>query len=310
MIKLEDILGIESKILKSSVKFKSICVSDISTLEDNFKILEKLIALKKVEEIYSENYDVLFMIEKKLGFQSNLILSLTDDFKNQDRNYIEPNYFRKTSLKVPLSYIGWLDNINENQRISMFTSKDGVSFSGNEYEYVCQKNIEKLKLFIEKLNVDKNLPDIEKVKLIANYIETNIKYLTYPALKKEKISMKDISNAEFTFLTGFGICNSIGALTTLLLNNEKMNVNVRCVCSIDHVWNIVKINNKWYYIDNTWGITRNEKVIINNGIYETKNFSSKYLLFGSDFANKIKYHDAITMHPEIERENILQRKLK
>lgn len=307
MVNLEDILGIENKILKSSVKFKTMCVSDVSVLESNFKILEKLIALKKVEEIYSRSYSALCMIEKKLGFQSNLIMSLTDDFKNENRDYIEPNYFRKTSLKIPISYIGWLDNINENQRISMFTSKDGFSFSGNDYEYVCKNNIKILASFVNEL--DKNLSDIEKVKLITNYIESNIKYLTNSALKRKGISMKDISNAEFAFLKGFGICNSIGALTTLLLNNEKMNVNVRCVCSEDHVWNIVKVDNKWYYIDNTWGITRNENVIIHNGIYETKSFSSKYLFFGSDFANEIKYHDAITMTPQIERENILERKL-
>ena len=88
MVKLEDILGIENKILKSSVKFKTMCVSDVSILESNFKILEKLIALKKVEEIYSRSYSALCMIEKKLGFQSNLILSLTEDFKNQNRDYI------------------------------------------------------------------------------------------------------------------------------------------------------------------------------------------------------------------------------
>ncbi len=59
MVNLEDILGIENKILKSSVKFKAVCVSDVSILESNFKILEKLIALKKVEEIYSRSYSVL-----------------------------------------------------------------------------------------------------------------------------------------------------------------------------------------------------------------------------------------------------------
>ena len=30
MVNLEDILGIENKILKSSVKFKTMCVSDVS----------------------------------------------------------------------------------------------------------------------------------------------------------------------------------------------------------------------------------------------------------------------------------------
>ena len=81
----------------------------------------------------------------------------------------------------------------------------------------------------------------------------------------------------------------IANLSTLLLNNEVMNVETESVCGSGHVWNKVLIDGKYYYFDNTWSITRNENVSEEGLI--ALSFTKKYLLFGNNTANSIGHHN-------------------
>jgi hypothetical protein len=81
----------------------------------------------------------------------------------------------------------------------------------------------------------------------------------------------------------------IANLSTLLLNNEIMNVEVESVYGSSHTWNKVLIDGKYYYFDNTWCITRSEHVR-DEGLI-TLDFTNKYLLFGNKTAMSIGHHN-------------------
>ena len=62
------------------------------------------------------------------------------------------------------------------------------------------------------------------------------------------------------------------------------------------------IDGKNYYVDNTWCITRNPNKY--EDILKATEFTDKYLLFGSDTANKIGNHDDLVSYvPSVEKED-------
>ena len=96
---------------------------------------------------------------------------------------------------------------------------------------------------------------------------------------------------------GFGVCEGIGKATSILLNNPEININANCVRSSSHLWNIVQIDGVWYYVDNTWAITRNPNQY--EDALKAKEFTSQYLLFGTDMANNMGHHVPIDYSPLI-----------
>ena len=80
---------------------------------------------------------------------------------------------------------------------------------------------------------------------------------------------------------GIGQCQAIAKLTTLLLNNPRMNVNCRIARTggNGHSFNIVSLEDgQQYIIDNTWCITRNPNR--HETYLRTKSFSDCNLLIG------------------------------
>ncbi len=84
------------------------------------------------------------------------------------------------------------------------------------------------------------LDDAEKALYFHDYICLNFEYdLTY--------SIHDI----YTFLKeGTGVCQAYALLYDALLT--RVGIESHAVLTYDHMWNQVKINNKWYHVDTTW----------------------------------------------------------
>ena len=99
----------------------------------------------------------------------------------------------------------------------------------------------------------------------------------------------------------YGKCNGIAHATTLLMNNPQINVNMRSVYGGGHTWNVVEIDGKYYYVDNTWAITRNKDRYEES--LKAKSFSDEYILFGQKTAAEIGHHVPDTLHKEIETED-------
>lgn len=126
-----------------------------------------------------------------------------------------------------------------------------------------------VKKILDEMNVyDKD--DYTKVKAVHDFITENINY-DY-SLKKH--------TAYDALITKKVVCNGYAALTYKMM--KELGVNIRCITGNKntdyHAWNIVKINNKWYNIDNTWDavLSENATVSYNYFLKNNKEFSEHY----------------------------------
>lgn len=91
---------------------------------------------------------------------------------------------------------------------------------------------------------DENMSDYEKLKIFHDYMVLNIESSTedeyadsvYGALVKKKALCEGYAKA-FSYL-----CNMVGI----------ENVIVTGITNVDHMWNMVKVNDKWYHVDIGW----------------------------------------------------------
>ena len=148
-----------------------------------------------------------------------------------------------------------------------------------------------VKKVLDKLNVY-NADDYTKIKAVHDYIMNNIhydysysKYSAYDALIEKSV-----------------VCQGYSSLTYKML--KELGVGVRIITGKgnggNHAWNIVRINGKWYNIDNTWdsnytdayGSLRYDWFLLSNGDfvnhtrdgkYNTSAFNSSYPMSNESF---------------------------
>lgn len=90
-------------------------------------------------------------------------------------------------------------------------------------------------------NISRDMPNALKVKKI------------HDALIDTSIYMQGKHNPVDLLLKGEGSCVAYAAATQLLLHMVK--IDCRRVCgtkSMNHVWNLVELNDEWYHLDVTW----------------------------------------------------------
>ena len=107
------------------------------------------------------------------------------------------------------------------------------------------------------------MSDRDKIKSIVNYIINNYSYdLNY------KMESNTMPISSF-FDNNKGVCASYAYLANILF--RKANIESYELVSLNHAWNIVQLDNKYYYIDTT------------NLDNEYDEFLLKYFNFGSCF---------------------------
>ena len=88
----------------------------------------------------------------------------------------------------------------------------------------------------------------EKVKKIHDYIVNNTTY------DKERSDKKNINyksdNAYGVLIENYGLCG--GYTDTMMLFLEKLNIPNYKISTENHIWNYLKIDNKWLHLDLTW----------------------------------------------------------
>ncbi len=95
---------------------------------------------------------------------------------------------------------------------------------------------------------DKKLSDVEKIKLLHDYIINNTKY---DSERSDKNIIKYKSDtAVGPLFDGYALCGGYSDLMSIFL--ENLNINNYKVSTDKHVWNAVKINGNWLHIDLTW----------------------------------------------------------
>ena len=81
-----------------------------------------------------------------------------------------------------------------------------------------------------------------------DYVANHAKYDSERADTNEFKYYSDIAYGPL--IEGYALCGGYSDAIALYL--DKMNITNYKVSSNDHVWNAIKINNKWYHLDLTW----------------------------------------------------------
>ena len=316
MSKFSDFIGKTDEEIRGNA-FTSIELDNSALVKNNFDLLKRIFMISKANKFYSKDFALLKYIEENLQNYERVVLSLSDDFENKDRSYIEPTSFEKARIEVPFCYLLWIKDLQDNLKISLYTNKDTHNpYCSNLYENISLDNLKKIKEIINSLAYQyQNFSSLEKILLISNYLQDKVEYvkagniiIANPFKDTYSIPViKNVGSPENVLLNNFGVCNGIANATTLLLNNPVMDVNTRSVSGSHHAWNYVLLNGKYYYIDNTWSITRNKNQYPDSK--KARSFSKDYLLFGTDKAKKIGHHISENFTPGIEKEDFAEEKI-
>lgn len=308
---------------EDEIKFNhdKIFIDDMDLLIKNLDFLESIINKYPNTLIYSIDYKILEYINNNLNAKNDYTLSLVNDHKMVNRDYINPNEFDKSKLILPMNYLLWMDELDSNQYITGLTSNEfRIPCVTNAYDMMEIDKLKKIREIINKLGEEcKGMDEVERVIYISNYLQNlvqyvepnNISHADYIYITDSKgleVTRELVGSGDNVILNKFGLCCGIANATTLLLNNPQLQVNTHSVNGSGHNWNYVQIGDKWYYVDNTWNITRNPNRYEES--LKAKSFDGTYLLFGKDKALNIGYHEAESYEPSIEIEDYNKEELQ
>jgi len=168
---------------------------------------------------------------------------------------IDDNLFNEKNPNNARSLI-----ISEQGKELSQTKKMDIHFNGISYESIEQ--IYELEKYLEiiKSHIPSGASDLDIVTYVSMFI---INYFKYDFDLYEKsmkcLNFKDINLTQF-ITSGKGICRHFASFTKYLLNSlgiecEKIDVNGDYYSNSNvegHAFNIVRIDDKMYFLDNTW----------------------------------------------------------
>ena len=121
---------------------------------------------------------------------------------------------------------------------------EGFDLTGHEQ---AKQLANKAQAILNKI-IKKNMSDYEKEKAIHDYIVTHGEYGFLKGEKKE-----DSYDAKGILLEGKGVCSSYSESMQLLLSLAGVESKIVLgEADIEHSWNLVKLDGKWYHVDVTW----------------------------------------------------------
>jgi len=175
--------------------------------------------------------------------------------------------FDVTSFNVPLNYAKKIIMLLNYEYGDILASNyylyDTIEVDGYYYDIMGFKYIyddlsvvkekraqikDKADIIINKINSDNGLTDLEKVLLVHDYIGKNAYY------QPDKKLIEDFyyHTLDSALLEGVTVCQGYTLAMTYILNRLGIEC-ISCRCDeVNHVWNCVKIDGKWYHIDLTW----------------------------------------------------------
>ena len=100
-----------------------------------------------------------------------------------------------------------------------------------------------------KENIVDTMTTTQKLKIIHDYIIDNTKYDTLKSKNINDMTYKS-NTAIGVLLEGYGICSGYSDAMGIFL--DKLGIDNYKISNDTHIWNLVKVNNKWLHIDLTW----------------------------------------------------------
>jgi hypothetical protein len=203
----------------------------------NLDVLEE--SIYKHLENRDQNFTFIYTGERK-EFQDNILKCMKEAYSKDD-------YLERSWLKIQPKAKVTVEGIETTMEVTYLSTKE-------EEEYV-DAELEK----ITKSLINANMTELEKVKIINDYIENRYEY---------DYTLKSIS-VYSGLTTSRAICQtySMTAYKMLQYAGIENRIVVGKIKEVPHSWNVVKIKDKWYQLD-----------ITNNDAIE----KDKYFLVGDD----------------------------
>lgn len=295
----------------------NIFIDDMECLKENLDIIKFLIEKRPFNSISCPSVEILKVIGEELK-DIEVSLQLSDDYRSIDRSYIDLSNYDVKEIELPLAYLMWNPKLPQN--IHYHVTEINNYFSGiNSVNSMTKDQLLKFKNIIDSFK-DKlqGKDDIYKILFISNYIQNKCQFIyegsctqasdgDYVLVNDDDTSKtlkKNVDNPYILISEGFGKCGSYAGATTLLMDNPVLNINTRVVRVPGHFFNVVKVDGKYYYLDNSWSVARNSDRYPES--LKARSFDSKYLLFGNDMASEIGHHIPTSYCPNVESSNYPQ----
>lgn len=253
---------------------------DIKESVRKIEILKSLSNLKSIQirskkPKYITYFDTLL---KELSVSKTALL--IDDFKNKDRSNIIFEGLNYEKIGVPPEYSQWGIQF-KHYRVPI----DSIVVNEDDFE---KQNMDILEKEIDEWVKIPDLTLVDKVVLVANYLQRNMQYVEGEVsdAKGKKYIAKGILESNYgnyrsvtTMLKyHIGHCQAFSKIAMLMLNNPKMNVNCRLMGAPGHAYNIIYDDEKAYGLDTTLGVTRNPNRV--EGNLKATEFYDEFVLFG------------------------------
>ncbi|WP_160686289.1 transglutaminase domain-containing protein [Clostridium sp. C2-6-12] len=213
-------------------------VENIKALEDNI-------------HNHLENRDVKFNIiytGTRKEFEENIRQCITNSYSNDD--YLERSWL-EIKPKAQITFKG----IETTMEVTYLTTKEQEAYINSELEK------------ITKSLVSTNMSELEKVKIINEYIINRYEY---------DYTQKSIS-VYSALTTSFAVCQGYSMTAYKMLNyaGVENKIIVGTLKGAPHSWNSVKIDGNWYQLDitNNDSKERNKYFLVSDEILTSNEYS-------------------------------------
>ena len=297
---------------------------DVSTDLEKLKTLKQMPNLQFLT-INSDDFNVgIYMGELLKDLTIVKDFHLLDDFQDKDRSYIQANAIPKgvRFRSIPNSYIQWganKKNLNygfkkiNNVPVVQFDTADTTPY------YPSDEALAEIDRVIADFSKIPNLTLIDKVVLVANYIQQNVQFVSgkvshtidgnYECEGYSYEKYGGVDSVNNVIFDKIGKCNCISRTMMLMLNNPTMNVSCRIANSPGHSYCSVYDDEtgELYCIDPTWCISRNPNRF--KDTLKASSFSDEFILIGQDKLSTMDFHNTSNMLPKQFAEKSIDRDL-
>lgn len=181
-------------------------------------------------------YDGLMQAEDSIDLSSYNLTS------NQFMEYFSNILNTSPELFYVNNSIGWSTSGSTGQVLNV---RPNYNASGTELKQM--KSTYQKKLSDILALVDSDWSKLEQITFLHDYLAQNFSYDTIGLNNDNAIY------DAYGFLTaGKGVCQAYTLTYIALLKELGINVSVASSDTMQHIWNVVELNGKWYHIDVTW----------------------------------------------------------
>ena len=229
---------------------------------ENVKKVKQDIKLEKNEYYKDKNYSYVQntndFVAKDKKHLINIFYTVINSGADKFTFYCDENY--KNCTKDVIELISNKDILsNVNNFVHPYNSFETINASYDEYGQVdltinkvyTKEDIQVLNTKVQKIinkKIKKNMSNKKKIETIHDYIINNGRYATDKIRKKHP--NKDYNKANDILIEGVGLCSAYSDAMALFL--YEFGIDNYKIASNNHIWNLVKINNKWLHLDLTW----------------------------------------------------------